>query len=144
MIDVDLFKPLNDTYGHLAGDACLRKIAQVISDGVSRRADVVTRYGGEEFAVILPDTNAEGAQNRAETVRRSIDKDLGFSWNGKLLNVTVSVGVATAVSGSRITAHEMIDAADKALYEAKQNGRNKVRFRECISHPGAGPVATGH
>jgi diguanylate cyclase len=144
MIDVDLFKPLNDTYGHLAGDACLRKISQVISDGVSRRADLVTRYGGEEFAVILPDTDAEGAHNRAETVRRSIAKDLGFSWNGKLLPVTVSVGISTAVSGSRITAHEMIDAADKALYEAKQNGRNRVQFRECVGHSGAGPAATGN
>jgi len=135
MIDADLFKPLNDTHGHLAGDACLRRIAQVIADGVSRKADVVTRYGGEEFAVILPDTGSEGACNRAETIRQSITEDLNFSWGGKTIDVTVSIGAATVASGGRVTATDMIDAADKALYEAKQSGRNRVAYRECISHP---------
>lgn len=131
MIDVDLFKPLNDTYGHLAGDACLRRIAQVIAEGVSRRADIVTRYGGEEFAVILPDTDAEGARNRAEAIRQSIAENLGFVWEGQALAVTVSVGVSTATSGSRVTPDEITGTADKALYQAKQHGRNRVMFREC-------------
>jgi len=142
MIDADLFKPLNDTHGHLAGDACLRRIAQVIADGVSRKADVVTRYGGEEFAVILPDTGSEGACNRAETIRQSIAEDLNFSWGDEALKVTVSIGVATVASGGRITADDMIGAADKALYEAKQNGRNRVAYRECIGNPTPGPLAT--
>jgi diguanylate cyclase (GGDEF)-like protein len=134
MIDVDLFKALNDTHGHLAGDACLRRIARVIADGVSRVADVVIRYGGEEFAVILPDTGSEGAYNRAETIRQSMTEDLNFCWGGETINVTVSIGAATVASGGRVTATDMIDAADKALYEAKQSGRNKVAYRECISH----------
>jgi diguanylate cyclase len=142
MIDVDLFKPLNDTHGHLAGDACLRRIALVIADGVSRKPDVVTRYGGEEFAVILPDTGSEGACNRAETIRQSIAEDLNFSWGDEALKVTVSIGVATVASGGRITADDMIGAADKALYEAKQNGRNRVAYRECIGNPTPGPLAT--
>lgn len=131
MIDVDLFKPLNDSHGHLAGDACLRKIAQLIAGGVSRKADVVARYGGEEFAVILPDTDAEGASTLAETIRQSIARDLSFNWQGHSLEVTVSVGVATATPGGRVTADGMIGTADKALYEAKQNGRNAVVSREC-------------
>lgn len=135
MIDVDLFKPLNDTYGHLAGDDCLRKIAQIIADGVSRKADVVTRYGGEEFAVILPDTNADGARNRAEIIRRGIAEDLDFIWEGKPLAVTVSIGVATVAPGGRVLPEDVIAAADKALYEAKRNGRNTVVFRECVSKP---------
>lgn len=128
MIDVDLFKPLNDTYGHLAGDACLRKLASVISDGVSRKADVVTRYGGEEFAVILPDTGFEGGYNRAEKIRKAVANDLNFSWNGEALKVTVSIGIATVAPGGQVSADEVIDVADKALYEAKENGRNTVVY----------------
>ncbi|TGN40401.1 sensor domain-containing diguanylate cyclase [Marinobacter confluentis] len=142
MVDVDLFKPLNDTHGHLAGDACLRKIAQIIADGVSRKADVVTRYGGEEFAVILPDTGAEGARNRAETIRRSVEQDLDFSWEGQAIEVTVSIGIATIGPGSRVTAEDMIGAADKALYDAKQNGRNTVEFRECSGDSAPGTLIT--
>jgi len=139
MIDVDLFKPLNDTYGHLAGDACLRQIAQIIADGVSRRADVVTRYGGEEFAVILPDTDADGARNRAETIRRSIAEDLNFQWDGEAIAVSVSVGVATVAQGGRVTPDDMIGAADRALYEAKHTGRNRVVFRECTGDSASEP-----
>jgi len=138
MIDVDLFKPLNDTYGHLAGDDCLRKIAQIIAGGVSRKADVVTRFGGEEFAVILPDTNADGARNRAEIIRRGIAEDLNFIWEGKRLEVTVSIGVATVAPGGRVSPEDMIAAADKGLYEAKRNGRNHVVFRECVARPAPG------
>lgn len=138
MIDVDLFKPLNDTYGHLAGDDCLRKIAEIIAGGVSRKADVVTRYGGEEFAVILPDTNADGARNRAEIIRKGIAEDLNFIWEGKRLEVTVSIGVATVAAGGRILPADLIAAADKGLYDAKRNGRNTVVFRTCVSRPPPG------
>jgi diguanylate cyclase len=135
MIDVDMFKPLNDTYGHLAGDDCLRRIAKIISDGVSRKADVVTRYGGEEFAVILPDTDADGARNRAEIIRRGIAEDQDFVWEGNRLDVTVSIGVATVAPGGRVSPEDMIATADKALYEAKNNGRNTVVFGECTPTP---------
>ncbi|MDI9244508.1 7TM diverse intracellular signaling domain-containing protein [Marinobacter sp. CHS3-4] len=143
MIDVDLFKPLNDTHGHLAGDSCLRKIASVIAEGVSRRADVVARYGGEEFAVILPDTGSEGAKNRAEAIRKSVADNLNFFWSGQAIDVTVSVGVATVAPGGRIDADDMIDVADRALYDAKQEGRNTVVYRECIPEvpPGAAQIS---
>jgi len=144
MIDVDLFKPLNDTYGHLAGDDCLRKIAQIIAGGVSRKADVVTRFGGEEFAVILPDTNADGARNRAEIIRRGIAEDLSFTWEDKPLKVTVSIGVATVAPGGRVLPDDMIATADKALYEAKRNGRDNVVFRECIARPAPGTAPGPH
>lgn len=134
MIDVDLFKPLNDTYGHLAGDDCLKKIARIIADGVTRKADVVARYGGEEFAVILPDTNADGARNRAEIIRKGIEQDLNFVWEGKPIKVTASIGVATVAAGGRISPDDIISAADKGLYEAKRNGRNNLVFRECVAN----------
>ncbi len=135
MIDVDLFKPLNDKLGHLAGDACLRRVANFIADGVSRRADVVARYGGEEFAVILPDTDLEGGVNRAELIRQNIQDHLNFSWEGKTVDVTVSVGVATVAPGGRVTADDMIGVADKALYDAKQGGRNRVVSAEFLARP---------
>ena len=138
MIDVDLFKSLNDTYGHLAGDECLKKIARIIAGGVSRKADAVARYGGEEFTVILPDTNADGARNRAEIIRKGIAEDLNFIWEGKQLQVTVSIGVATVAPAGRVLPDDMIATADKALYEAKRNGRNTVVFRECVAKPAPG------
>ena len=104
----------------------------------SRRADVVTRFGGEEFAVILPDTDAEGAQSRAETIRQSIAQSLNFTWNGAKIEVTVSIGVATVTTGCRVTADDVIDTADKALYEAKQNGRDIVVHLSCTASAPSG------
>lgn len=131
MIDVDLFKPLNDSFGHQAGDACLKALANVISETVSRGADVVARYGGEEFAVILPDTGPESARVMAERIRARVCDGLGFSWNGQVVPVSVSVGAATAPAGQRVEPDDLVSAADAALYDAKQEGRNTVRYRDC-------------
>ncbi|MDK8463352.1 7TM diverse intracellular signaling domain-containing protein [Marinobacter sp. SS13-12] len=133
MIDVDLFKPLNDSLGHQAGDACLKALASAISATVNRRADVVARYGGEEFVVILPDTDSAGARLMADQIRKKICGKLGFTWNDRAVPVSVSVGVATAPARQRVEPDELIGAADAALYEAKQGGRNTVRYRDCAS-----------
>lgn len=133
MIDVDRFKDLNDSLGHQAGDDCLRKIADAISATVKRGADVVARYGGEEFVVVLPDTDSKGARSMAERICRRIENELGFRWNDEPVQVTVSAGVATANAGQRCEPGELISAADQALYEAKEGGRNTLKYRDCAS-----------
>jgi diguanylate cyclase (GGDEF)-like protein/PAS domain S-box-containing protein len=127
IVDVDYFKNYNDTYGHLAGDSCLQKIAHTIRDSLRRAGNFVARYGGEEFIVILPDTNAEEAYLFAETLREKIENlniEHKESKAGK--NVTVSLGVSSTVPKKDSTQNELISLTDKALYEAKQGGRNRV------------------
>ena len=127
LVDVDYFKNYNDVYGHLAGDSCLQKIAHTIRDSLRRAGNFAARYGGEEFAVILPDTDAEGAYLFAESLREKIENlniEHTDSKTGK--NVTVSLGVSTTVPKKDSTQDELISLADKALYKAKQAGRNRV------------------
>jgi len=133
MIDVDLFKPLNDSLGHQAGDACLKALASAISEMVNRAADVVARYGGEEFVVILPDTDSSGARLMAGRIRKKVCDNLGFVWNSQSVPVSVSIGAATAPAGKQVDPDALIGAADAALYEAKQGGRNGVRYRDCAN-----------
>jgi len=124
MFDLDHFKSYNDTYGHQAGDRCLKEIAQALSHSVNRPADMVARYGGEEFVVILPDTPSEGAITIAEIMQTVIEK-LHIEHNASLTAdyVTISQGVATMTS-QLLTEKDLIEAADKALYASKGNGRN--------------------
>jgi diguanylate cyclase (GGDEF)-like protein/PAS domain S-box-containing protein len=127
IVDVDYFKNYNDVYGHPAGDSCLQKIAHTIRDSLRRAGNFVARYGGEEFIVILPDTNAEEAYLFAGSLREKIENlkiEHKDSKAGK--NVTVSLGVSTAVPKKDSTQDELISIADKALYKAKQGGRNRV------------------
>jgi diguanylate cyclase (GGDEF)-like protein/PAS domain S-box-containing protein len=127
IVDVDYFKNYNDVYGHPAGDSCLQKIAHTIRDSLRRAGNFVARYGGEEFIVILPDTNTEGAYLFAESLIEKIENlniEHKDSKVGK--NVTVSLGVSTAVPKKDSTQDELISMADKALYKAKQEGRNRV------------------
>jgi len=125
MIDIDHFKNYNDSFGHPAGDEALREIAQTIGRGVRRDLDVVTRYGGEEFAVILPETSVEGARVVAENIRGLVEMNKGFQ-----LPLTVSLGISSF--GSDLSSSPMlIDRADRALYQAKNQGRNQaVVFEE--------------
>lgn len=125
-IDIDKFKIFNDTYGHAAGDDCIREVAQALSAALKRPADLVARYGGEEFAIILPDTAADNAASVAETIRQAIS-DLKLEHSGGPSGiVTISIGVAGAKLDGRSDGTKLLIAADEALYRAKETGRNRV------------------
>ncbi|MHC5076496.1 MAG: sensor domain-containing diguanylate cyclase [Planctomycetota bacterium] len=127
MIDIDFFKNYNDLYGHLAGDSCLQKIADTIKASLRRAGNFVARYGGEEFAVILPDTDTEGAYLFAESLREKIENINMEHKHSKISSsVTISQGVATTIPKKNSAQDELISLADKALYKAKQEGRNRV------------------
>jgi diguanylate cyclase (GGDEF)-like protein len=119
MIDVDHFKQYNDSYGHPAGDALLRRLAALLSDS-ARSCDVVARYGGEEFAILLPVTDTSGALDLAERLRKRVE---GENWQSAV--ITVSIGVAASGYG-RYRAADLLCWADRALYQSKANGRNRV------------------
>jgi diguanylate cyclase (GGDEF)-like protein len=121
MIDIDHFKKLNDTYGHLAGDTVLREIAKLLREGV-RETDTVARFGGEEFVIVLPDTRLDGAAHKAEILVKRTEAT-EFPGHDTAIHVTISIGVAAYASGSP---QDLIHAADLALYQAKRSGRNAV------------------
>ncbi len=127
MIDIDYFKKFNDTYGHLEGDVCLKRVAQVIKTTLRRKEDFVARWGGEEFVCLLPGASMNAALDVGERVRMAVER-LGVphskSQIGKV--VTVSIGVATGTVDNDYLQDDLMKFADKALYEAKRTGRNKV------------------
>ncbi|WP_198320992.1 diguanylate cyclase domain-containing protein [Azohydromonas aeria] len=126
MMDVDRFKLFNDSYGHPAGDACLRRVAMALR-GVSRRpGDLVARWGGEEFALLLPRTDAEGARVVAELVRRAVQLLAIEHRHGETGRVTLSVGLHSLLPGPGTSVTELVEGADRALYAAKRGGRNRV------------------
>ncbi len=133
LCDVDYFKLYNDTYGHAAGDETLRNVASLLKMNVRRAADLVARYGGEEFAILLPGTPLGSAVAIAEKIRSSVE---GFciehTASKKYGRITMSFGVAAVVSISNASIEQLMDIADKALYQAKQDGRNKVVASELI------------
>ncbi|WP_195892644.1 GGDEF domain-containing protein [Desnuesiella massiliensis] len=123
MVDVDNFKEFNDKYGHISGDNILKQIAGIFMHNV-RVNDSVVRWGGEEFAIILPDTDADGAYRLAERIRRMVEEN-NFSCEQDILcKVTISIGVVTVQEKTEI--NYLIGLADKALYKAKGQGRNRV------------------
>ena len=123
MIDVDHFKSFNDQYGHLTGDQILRKMAQILKENI-REIDIAGRFGGEEFCVLLPDTDRDGAQYAAERIRQATEKTAIEAYDNTV-KATVSIGLATfPKDGQNID--ELIEKADQALYQAKQSGRNRV------------------
>lgn len=127
IMDVDYFKNYNDHYGHLAGDECLRQVAQGISKLLMRPQDLVARYGGEEFVVILPHTPIEGAKKFAEGVISIIyDLNLVHAKSQVSDRITLSIGVACVVPNDDLSWEVPISLADRALYEAKQKGRNRI------------------
>jgi diguanylate cyclase (GGDEF)-like protein/PAS domain S-box-containing protein len=126
LIDADFFKSYNDAYGHLRGDSCLRQIAESCQDVVARPGDLVARFGGEEFAIILPNTNNAGAMQVANEVCLAL-RGRRLQHNGNLPGiVTVSIGCATMIPQFGKHAPDLIEMADQALYQAKDNGRNQV------------------
>jgi diguanylate cyclase (GGDEF)-like protein len=126
LIDVDLFKSYNDQLGHLNGDTCLKQIAEAARCSVTRSGDLVARFGGEEFAVILPKTPAEGAGNVAESICSSIRARRIAHEGGAEGIVTVSIGCATIIPQHGVNSAQLLELADQALYCAKRSGRNKV------------------
>jgi diguanylate cyclase (GGDEF)-like protein len=128
MLDIDFFKRFNDTYGHACGDVVLQMVASVVQQN-TRNQDMAARYGGEEFVVMLCDTNASTAVKIAERIRTSIE-NLDILYDGQHLNLTISIGVAEKKAGTDQNARVLVDRADKALYNSKQTGRNKVSLAE--------------
>ncbi|WP_394201619.1 diguanylate cyclase [Shewanella waksmanii] len=125
MLDIDRFKSINDNHGHLAGDQCLRLIAKALKAKLKRPADLVSRFGGEEFAIILPNTAQEGAVQVAESIREAINEQ-PLAWDNQSISLTVSIGVCAEVVEDEAHTQLLLDHADKALYQAKNEGRNKV------------------
>jgi diguanylate cyclase (GGDEF)-like protein len=128
MVDVDFFKKYNDSYGHQAGDHCLRQVAAALDGCVRRTGDSVTRYGGEEFSVVLFHTTLNEARNISENILAAIQKLNIRHEQSPYEIVTVSIGIATIVPGVDNTIQQLIEEADKCLYRAKQNGRNQAEW----------------
>ncbi|HEY0661143.1 MAG TPA: diguanylate cyclase [Lysobacter sp.] len=128
IIDIDFFKPYNDTYGHLAGDDCLRRVAAAIVQGLSRPGDLVARTGGEEFTCLLPEAELSGARVVAERIERAVRALCIPHAASELGKVTVSIGIASADPETETdkTAEELLERADRGLYRAKRMGRGRV------------------
>lgn len=127
MLDVDFFKTCNDTNGHAAGDDCLRKVAQAIKGTIQRPGDFCARYGGDEFVVLLPDTEQDAAEQIAESIRNNVaTMHIPGEHELSLGVVTISLGVATTRGTVESSCEEVLRQADLALYAAKEKGRNRV------------------
>lgn len=127
MLDIDHFKKFNDTYGHLTGDECLKQIGNTLKVIVGRTADTVARFGEEEFIVILPETDVHGAINVAERIRSGVESlQINHSASDTAPYVTVSLGVVSVNPANVLTPTHIVETADKALYAAKNNGRNRM------------------
>jgi len=131
MIDVDFFKQFNDTYGHDAGDRCLKAVASTISGRMLRARDFAVRYGGEEFVVVLPYTDREGACKLAETLLESIERcEIPHEKSTVSKYVTISIGVTSGITDHKQSISDWIKSADEKLYLSKQRGRNRFTFGE--------------
>ncbi|XOV79941.1 MAG: diguanylate cyclase [Aestuariibacter sp.] len=127
MVDIDHFKQVNDNFGHLIGDECIKQIALTLMTFLKRPSDEVFRYGGEEFAIIMPATELDGAYELLEKIRLEIASN-AIEHDGGELSVTISVGIATQIITADMADNDLLDEADKALYQAKEQGRNR-----CVS-----------
>lgn len=126
LLDIDHFKAINDTYGHPAGDACLRALADMLRPRIDRAGDILARYGGEEFVIALTGVDLKGSLMLAEELRKATDR-LRVEFEGKPLRFTASFGVVSAVPHAGLSLEDLVSAADRALYDAKRDGRNCVR-----------------
>jgi len=127
--DIDNFKLYNDHYGHLLGDSCLRLVAASIQTTFSRNTDLVARYGGEEFAIILPLTDQVAAIKLAEKMRREVNNlNIEHAASINCNNITISAGFISLIPDDKTTAEMLIDKADKALYLAKEKGKNRIHL----------------
>ncbi len=127
MADIDFFKSYNDHYGHLAGDDCLKRVAEIIKEIARRPADLPARYGGEEFALLLPETDASGALRVAGRLQeRMKSANIPHDFSPVASYVTLSIGVSSAVPSDSRLCQELIESADRHLYAAKKSGRNRI------------------
>jgi len=127
MLDIDYFKQYNDHYGHIQGDECLKRVAQVLSSAATRSRDFLARFGGEEFVLVLPETDAEAAKNVAERCRNLIFKDQIFHEKSQVSQLlTVSLGVGTIIPTRHDKPIKFVEDVDQRLYQAKQKGRNCI------------------
>ncbi len=127
LLDLDNFKQYNDRYGHVAGDNALREVGRVLQSSVYRPGDVVARYGGEEFAVLLCDTEIDGARAVAERIRQNVEKSV-IRIGAETTRITTSIGIAYVPNASILSAESLLTAADFALYKAKDEGRNRIHL----------------
>ena len=130
MIDVDCFKLYNDNYGHQHGDVCLKRVAEVLGQGVRRKVDLICRFGGEEFLCLLPNTSIAAAEKKAEDLRQAVlSLEIPHPYSKAERYLTISLGVSTAVATPDKSIDLLISEADKALYQSKGEGRNRVTSR---------------
>lgn len=132
LCDIDRFKNYNDSHGHLVGDRCLCRVAEILRESIRIQSDFVARFGGEEFAVILPNTDLQVAQQRAEELRSRISQQTG---RADIPPVTASIGVAVALSAAYEDAQRLLEAADRVLYESKRLGRDRVTVISLTASP---------
>jgi diguanylate cyclase (GGDEF)-like protein len=133
LCDIDHFKQVNDVHGHLAGDEFLKLTANVLAEVFKRDTDLVARYGGEEFVILLTDTDISTAHAMAEMIRKRME-DMVLSYNHNSINTTLSIGIASTTPAYPTEQDAMLLNADKALYRAKQDGRNRT-----VAYPGGSP-----
>ena len=126
ILDIDFFKKINDTYGHPGGDACLRAMALLVQPKINRAGDVLARFGGEEFVVLLPDCSLDNAVKLAETLRKDV-QNLIVPFEGNSIRFTASFGVACGLPDTAFEPEDLLAISDKALYQAKRDGRNCVK-----------------
>jgi diguanylate cyclase (GGDEF)-like protein len=126
MMDIDHFKNVNDKYGHLVGDECIKCVANTLNKALKRPSDDVCRYGGDEFALILPSTDLEGALVLVEQLRDKIEK-ASIQDSNVSINITISAGIGTAIADLNQPEDNILALADKQLYAAKRAGRNNVQ-----------------
>ena len=128
MLDIDYFKPYNDTYGHLEGDRCIRAVADIIGHAARRPFDLAVRYGGEEFLLFLPYTGIDGALSLANEIHQALAEARIPHRESPFAQITISIGIAATVPEAGVAAVTLIDAADRALYRAKRGGRSRTEL----------------